>query len=248
MCEKLKDVEKQTQNLSDEERFLIETHLNTDSILQTQSSTQFQHTTSSSYNSQHHNTRNHQHQNNHPHHQQQQQITQICDNPHSSTFNNDSKRLHVSATSDALNDLDNDPKKRYFRAFPALSKEMEDSFRIWRRNAKSLTWPVVGRSIAVDNLNNSSASLSSSSASSIISSNNFGSNTGSADKSVEKKSKRAVVGHPLEKKVSATGTVIDNTGSGCSVNIGGSDVQQHQGAVAAVSVKKKSKRRRNQGG
>lgn len=34
-----------------------------------------------------------------------------------------------------------DPRKRYYRAFPALSKEMEDS--VWRSksNDKSLTWP-----------------------------------------------------------------------------------------------------------
>ncbi|XP_037817162.1 uncharacterized protein DDB_G0283357-like isoform X1 [Lucilia sericata] len=249
LCEKLKDIEKQTQNLSDEERFLIETHLNTDSLIQQQqtqtSTTQVQQQASSSSSSNNHHTR----------HQQQahtqQHLTQIYNNSHNSTVNSDSKRHHqhvvATTTADSLNDLDNDPKKRYFRAFPALSKEMEDSFRIWRRNAKSLTWPVVGRSIVVDsnsnninnnNNNNTSASLTSSSASSIISSSNFGANNNnnnrsvSADKSVEKKLK-------AEQKVSATvGTAVDS-----------SDVQQqqHQGAVAAAaSVKKKSKRRRNQ--
>ncbi|KAM7347205.1 uncharacterized protein ACRADG_006853 isoform 2-T6 [Cochliomyia hominivorax] len=141
---------------------------------------------------------------------------------------------------------------------------MEDSFRIWRRNTKSLTWPAVGRSIVVDNCNNnnnsnnntnnSSTSLSSSSASSIISSSNFGANSVVTDKSVEKKLKtEAIVGHHrLENKS------IDISGSVCSGNnIGGSsDVQQkqqqqqqqqNQGAVVtAASVKKKSKRRRNQ--
>ncbi|TMW42117.1 hypothetical protein DOY81_012802 [Sarcophaga bullata] len=138
---------------------------------------------------------------------------------------------------------------------------MEDSFYIWRRNAKSFTWPIVGRTIqGVDNCNNNnpnknnnnsnsnSASLSSSSSSSIISSSNFGiSLTNSADKSFDKKIKaEGGLSHPnqLVNKVSAETASVHISGSG---NINPGDVEQHQAVVGAVvSAKKKSKRRRNQ--
>lgn len=35
-----------------------------------------------------------------------------------------------------------DPRKRYYKAFPALSKDMDDSFRVLKRSTKSLTWPI----------------------------------------------------------------------------------------------------------
>jgi hypothetical protein len=54
-----------------------------------------------------------------------------------------SKIISRNSIVDSVCSIENDPKHRYFRAFPALSKEMEDSFFIWRRNAKSLTWPPV---------------------------------------------------------------------------------------------------------
>ncbi|XP_055390228.1 putative uncharacterized protein DDB_G0282133 isoform X2 [Condylostylus longicornis] len=39
-----------------------------------------------------------------------------------------------------LKDIE-DPRKRYYNAFPALTKEMEDSFRNSNRYTKALTWP-----------------------------------------------------------------------------------------------------------
>ena len=192
---------------------------------------------------------------------------------HNNTNNNnnsgDSKHYNASATTattaDAVNDIDNDPKNRYFRAFPALSKEMEESFRIWRRNAKSFTWPIVGRSIqAVGNCNNNnnnnnpnnnnnnnsnsnSASLSSSSASSIISTSNFDiSLTNSADKSFDKKIKTEGGGLSHHKQLA--NKVSAETASVQHISDNPGDVEQHQVAVGAVvSAKKKSKRRRNQG-
>ena len=269
--------------MNDEQQFLIESNLNNDSLLQAQINLQLQQQqqqpSSSSINNQH-NSRHHHHNNNNNNiNHQQLPSSHICNNSHNTTLSHnnnnnnsvDSKHYNASATTattaDAVNDIDNDPKNRYFRAFPALSKEMEESFRIWRRNAKSFTWPIVGRSIqGVDNCNNNnnnpnnnnnnsnsnSASLSSSSASSIISTSNFGiSLTNSADKLFDKKIKSEGGGlsshsNQLANKVSAETASVQHISDSGNINSG--DVEQHQAAVGAVvSAKKKSKRRRNQG-
>lgn len=45
-------------------------------------------------------------------------------------------------TTNSANKLDQaDPTKRYYNAFPALSKDMEDSVEIFKNSCKSLTWP-----------------------------------------------------------------------------------------------------------
>lgn len=232
MCEKLKDIEKRTQELNDEERFLIDTKLNIESLPQNADS-----------NSSHH----------HHHHQQSSgaynQRQNLCDNLSSSSSSSGTHAVSLSDHSrrtipseNAVNDIDNDPKKRYFRAFPALSKEMEDSFRIWRRNAKSLTWPIVGRSsvVVADAQNRASNSIISSSASS---SSNLYAQDRAADKVVEKK--------PRGDNEVSSGDICCGTSVGGIGTIGttiGDDVAIQGAAVgAAASAKKKSKRRRNQG-
>ncbi|XP_058978908.1 uncharacterized protein LOC131802590 [Musca domestica] len=253
LCEKLKDIEKRSQELNDEERFLIDTQLKIDSL--SSSAT----TATGVNNNHHHQQQQQQHHHNLYHNQslssssasssatssssasaQQHLISSAshCDSHHS-------RRSGPHANENALNDNENDPKKRYFRAFPALSKEMEDSFRIWRRNAKSLTWPIVGRSslIVTENQNrtaadNSNNSTTASSESSIADS-----------KSVEKKSKSG--GGVDQLKAEFTGdSAIGRSGSSLCGDVQ-QQQQQQQGAIvtslgAAASAKKKSKRRRNQ--
>lgn len=206
MCEKLKDIEKRSEELNNEEGFLIDTQLNIETTL----------TTSEGAGS----------------HQQRatSQQQHLCRNANILTAN-DPRRLLDRET--ALKDNDNDPKKRYFRAFPALTKEMEDSFRVWRRNAKSLTWPVVGRSIVPDN----SLTSHSSSASSSLSSSNIGSQP-NCEKVLENNLKKDHLAEELntEKDRAAVVDICESSGA-----VVGSEVQG-----AAVSSKKKSKRRRNQ--
>lgn len=57
-------------------------------------------------------------------------------------LHNNNTRKHSSNCENLNNETD--PKNLYYKAFPALSKEMENSFDIWR-NATLQTWPVVGR-------------------------------------------------------------------------------------------------------
>ncbi|XP_073828300.1 uncharacterized protein isoform X2 [Musca autumnalis] len=117
---------------------------------------------------------------------------------------------------------------------------MEDSFRIWRRNAKSLTWPIVGRSSITTTENTSSNSASSSSSVSLLADN----------KVVEKKSKVTAAGGDqhleIHNKLKAefTGDIAIQGVSASSSLCG--DVQQGATLGAAASAKKKSKRRRNQ--
>lgn len=235
MCEKLKDIEKRTQELNDEEPFLIDTKLNIESLPQN----------ADSNNSSHHHHHHHHQQSSGAYNQRQN----LCDNLSSSSSSSGTHAVSLSDHSrrtipseNAVNDIDNDPKKRYFRAFPALSKEMEDSFRIWRRNAKSLTWPIVGRSSLVDadTQNRASNSIISSSASS---SSNLYAQDRAADKVVEKK--------PRGDNEVSSGDICGTTSVGGIGAIGtsiGDDVAIQGAAVgAAASAKKKSKRRRNQG-
>lgn len=54
----------------------------------------------------------------------------------------DSDDDNLRETTNSTNKLDQaDPAKRYYNAFPALSKDMEDSVGILKNNCKSLTWP-----------------------------------------------------------------------------------------------------------
>lgn len=54
----------------------------------------------------------------------------------------DSEDDNLNETANSTNKSDQaDPAKRYYNAFPALSKDMEDSVGILKNNCKSLTWP-----------------------------------------------------------------------------------------------------------
>ena len=149
----------------------------------------------------------------------------------------------ISATSAAVataaditsvvKDLETDPKKRYFRAFPALSKEMEDSFRIWRRNAKSLTWPV-------DRSNISSVISSSSSNSSQNSSSSSNSAISTSLNSVKD-------AHRFAANFSAGAGEFRGDIEGNLENIKDNSSAAGLSATGAGGVKRKSKRRRNQG-
>ncbi|XP_075158886.1 uncharacterized protein LOC142232068 [Haematobia irritans] len=228
LCEKLKDIEKRTQELNDEERFLIETNLKIDTLPSTSEGIR-----------------------------SSQQISQQQQASSSVNFNNGleqpslCKNLSTSSTQvpneeNVLNDTDNDPKKRYFRAFPALTKEMEDSFRIWRRNTKSLTWPVVGgvSSSIIANTNrvvNESLSTDSTSL-------HYTNNCSAAEKDIAKRIKAVGVDHlPLYNTQKSTEFRSDNCPS--VVGINATAVGEVHGAAVgggASSAKKKSKRRRNQ--
>ncbi|XP_055912046.1 uncharacterized protein LOC129946047 isoform X2 [Eupeodes corollae] len=142
LCEKLIDIEKQSTSLEEDDDLQI-----AESALKT---TTTNHSLSSL------NTKN----------------EELLSNPaatteRSSKINDKTKALSAvtrKAKQQLASDVE-DPRKRYYRAFPALSKEMEDSIGLLRRNTKSLTWPVdrkINSSIKniTSNLNsNSSAAI-----------------------------------------------------------------------------------------
>uniref|UniRef100_A0A1I8P154 Uncharacterized protein n=1 Tax=Stomoxys calcitrans TaxID=35570 RepID=A0A1I8P154_STOCA len=242
LCEKLKDIEKRSQELNDEERFLIDTNLNIESLpttsegnshqlTQEQDPKQQQQSSVIGFDQQHHFC--------------QQHILPASSSQVAASIAIHSRRLVPPSNENVLNDSDNDPKKRYFRAFPALSKEMEDSFRIWRRNAKSLTWPVVGRassSIIADTVR-VHKSIDSSSG------NLYAESRSACEKGIEKRLKAAsgggvvdpVEGFQTHKIRPEVGAGDISSGSVVAVDAIGGEVQG-----AAASAKKKSKRRRNQ--
>lgn len=119
LCEKLIDIEKQSTSLEEDDDLQI-----AESALKT---TTTNHSLSSL------NTKN----------------EELLSNPaatteRSSKINDKTKALSAvtrKAKQQLASDVE-DPRKRYYRAFPALSKEMEDSIGLLRRNTKSLTWPV----------------------------------------------------------------------------------------------------------
>ncbi|XP_037936715.1 uncharacterized protein LOC119670511 [Teleopsis dalmanni] len=133
-------------------------------------------------------------------------------------YNKAIHELDTVAAKEVAIDIETDPKKRYYRAFPALTKEMEDSFRIWRRNAKSMTWPV----------DRNNTSISSSSSSSTLSTSfgsrgfikGFDKNTDTENLDRNKKSNEEL------KSLSFRNDIVT--------------------ATTAIGAKRKSKRRRNQ--
>ncbi|XP_036318986.1 serine-rich adhesin for platelets-like [Rhagoletis pomonella] len=164
LCEKLKDIEKQTGDSEDEDKQLVATL----------SLAQQQHHNSSH---QHHHHHGHTHLHKSHHNNQTKEVPTHSKSCSASSRSDSSKNTQAAVSTAAasannqsnnnntenLDDSELDPRDLYFRAFPALSKEMEDSFVTWRRNAKWLTWPVDQR--------NQDQSISTSSSSSTISSN-----------------------------------------------------------------------------
>ncbi|XP_061387548.1 uncharacterized protein LOC133322583 [Musca vetustissima] len=245
LCEKLKDIEKRSQELNDEERFLIDTQLKIDTLSssgpantginhqqhhnQSLSSSSASSSTSTSSSSAF---------------SAQPQISSASQRDQQQQQHHSRRNGSNANNENAINDSDNDPKKRYFRAFPALSKEMEDSFRIWRRNAKSLTWPIVGRSSVsvTENQNHTSDNSHQTSTTSVSSL--------ADNKILEKKSKSSGFGVEqhleIHNKLKAEYTGDSAIGRSGSSLCG--DVQQQGAATTALgaAAKKKSKRRRNQ--
>lgn len=69
-------------------------------------------------------------------------IDELCNKLREVEKEDDSDEDDLKETTSSTNKQDQvDPAKRYYNAFPALSKDMEDSVRILRNNCKSLTWP-----------------------------------------------------------------------------------------------------------
>ncbi|XP_055846720.1 probable serine/threonine-protein kinase DDB_G0282963 isoform X2 [Episyrphus balteatus] len=116
-----------------------------------------------------------------------------------------------------------DPRKRYYRAFPALSKEMEDSIGLLRRNTKSLTWPVDGKN------NNSSVVKNITLNTNAVIDNNTSSN--SLSTAAEKVNIKICVD-----SVDGPSALLDSSqGGDCNTVL-----------CNTAGVKRKSKRRRNQ--
>lgn len=159
LCEKLKDIEKQTGDSEDEDKQLVAT------LSLTQ-----QHHHNQSHHHYHH---SHSHKSHYNH--QTKEVPSHSKSCSASGRVEGGKTVQAEATAgvtpvnnqknvteEQLGDRELDPRDLYFRAFPALSKEMEDSLN-WRRNSKWLTWPMEQR--------NQDPSISTSSSSSTISSN-----------------------------------------------------------------------------
>lgn len=69
-------------------------------------------------------------------------IDELCSKLREVEKEEDSEDDDLRETTNSTNKLDQaDPTKRYYNAFPALSKDMEDSVGILKNNCKSLTWP-----------------------------------------------------------------------------------------------------------
>lgn len=69
-------------------------------------------------------------------------IEDLCSKLRELEKEENSEEEDLNETPISINKLDQaDPAKRYYNAFPALSKDMEDSVEIIKNSCKSLAWP-----------------------------------------------------------------------------------------------------------
>ncbi|XP_067640318.1 uncharacterized protein [Eurosta solidaginis] len=259
LCEKLKDIENQTDDSDDEHKLFVAT-------LNLAQQTQHHNTHHISTHHHHHHQSHKSHHHNHAH-QTSKEIP-----PHSKNCNiskglgragGESRKLPLIQTTAAAaasttanksvigeNRADNnsilDPLDLYRRAFPALSKEMENSFVTYRRNVKWLTWPPAEQ----HSHRRRDHTISISSSSSTISSNSAAEGDGTAAKDisvVKIRSQKESTAKDKKMYVSLeNASKIPRQEFGFDINVNAT------GSTNALSdlgggIKRRTKRRRSQG-